>query len=67
MSNVEFETDFDPSKQIMQNRSNQASGLAALLMKLGIIKDESQAGAVMLGIIVINLAIMAFVIYYFFF
>lgn len=67
MSNVEFETDFDPSKQIMQNRPSQASGLTALLIKWGIIKDESQAGAVMLGIIVINLAIMAFVIYYFFF
>ncbi len=67
MSNVEFETDFDPSKQLIQNRQNQLGGLTGLLMKWGIIKDESQAGAVMLGIVVINLAIMAFVIYYFFF
>ena len=66
MSNIEFETD-----QIPQFRSRQTLGspqmpaMAAWLIKKGIIKDESQAGGVLVGIIMFNILLTAVVIYFF--
>lgn len=68
MSNeVQFDTD-SQNMQAYRNVMNQRrpSGIASLLIKFGIIKDESQAPIAQILIIVINLAITAFVIYKFF-
>lgn len=45
----------------------QVPGMASWLMKKGIIKDESKAGNLLIGIVVFNLALTAFLIYYFIF
>jgi len=69
MSNIEFEAD----KIQAQFRSRtvfgspQMPGMAAWLLKRGIIKDESSAGNVLIGIVIFNFCLAAFLIYYFVF
>jgi hypothetical protein len=41
--------------------------MASWMMKKGIIKDESKAGNILIGIVILNFAITAFLIYYFIF
>ncbi len=45
----------------------QVPSMASWLMKKGIIKDESKAGNILIGIVVFNFALTAFLIYYFVF
>jgi hypothetical protein len=45
----------------------QVPSMASWMMKKGIIKDESKAGNILIGIVILNFAITAFLIYYFIF
>lgn len=45
----------------------QVPGMASWLMKKGIIKDESKAGNILIGIVIFNFLLTAFLIYYFVF
>lgn len=66
MANIEFDADQQFRKQIYANQLQRSSGgMAGWLVKKGIIKDESQAGTVLVGIAILNFAIMAFLIYKF--
>jgi hypothetical protein len=77
MSNVEFEADqlgssnlsrFSSqytSSQYNSQQSQKASGIPGFLLKLGIIKNESQAKGVMTGIFIFNF-LVTFLIFYFF-
>lgn len=72
MSNVEFETDFEkgPSRFAPQqvNSFGQAKYggvFTAFLIKKGIIKDESQAKVILIGIFLFNMVITSFIIYFF--
>ena len=72
MSNVEFETDFEkgPSRfapQQLNNFGQQKYGgtITSWLVSKGVIKDESQARGVLIGIFVFNMVITAFVLYFF--
>jgi hypothetical protein len=66
---VEFESDQFQS----QYRSRtvlgqpQVPGMASWLMKKGIIKEESKAGGVLIGLVVFNFVATAILIYYFVF
>ena len=66
--NIQFETDqpqFRP--QSVQNGQSQASGMTAWLIRKGIIKDESQAGGILGGVVVFNFVLTALIIYFFVF
>ena len=68
MSNIEFETDQEISSQFKSRTvlgRPQVPGMAAWLMKKGIIKDESQAGGVLVGIVLFNIVVTIVVIYFF--
>ncbi len=72
MSNVEFETDVDqmPSrfsaqKQNALGQEKYGGSLTNLFIKKGFIKDESQAKGVLIGIIIFNLLLSSFVVYFF--
>lgn len=69
---VEFENDYKPSAGQyagMPQFANQGEvkGMAGWLIKKGIIKNESQAGAVLILIFLLNLGLSIAVFYYFVF
>ncbi len=67
MTNVEFEGDYRPPPRFTPGTgfsSSQATGMAGWLLKKGIIKDESQANGVLTGVVIFNIIVTAFVIYY---
>lgn len=67
--NIQFETDqpqFRSTQQASFNQS-QTSGMTAWLIRKGIIKDESQAGAILGGVVIFNFLLTALVIYFFVF
>lgn len=45
----------------------QVPGMASWLMKKGIIKNESSAGKILIGIVVFNFLVMIILFYYFVF
>lgn len=64
MSNVEFETDQQQyGSRLSPNQQNNSGGMAGWLVRKGIIKDESQAGAVLIAVVIINFLLTAFLIY----
>jgi hypothetical protein len=69
MSNIEFEGDVNQGTQFAPGANpyvqNTSGGMAAWLVKRGIISDESQAKGILLGLVVVNLVVTAVVIYYF--
>lgn len=66
MSNIEFDTDQQFRRQAYATQQQRNSGgMAGWLVKKGIIKDESQAGGILMGIVLVNFILMGFVIYYF--
>ncbi len=78
MSNVQFEGDFDPgqgstvqSPQVSRNfvnpysQNSSSGGMAGWLLRKGIIKDESQAKGILLGIVVFNILAIILVVYKF--
>ena len=76
MSNVQFEEDFNPRQASSTNMQSgfvnpyaaqSAKGMTGWLINKGIIKDESQGKGVLLGVVVFNLVVTLFVVYYFLF
>ncbi len=69
MSNIEFEGDVNQGTQFAVGQNpyvqNTGGGMAAWLVKKGIINDESQAKGILLGLVVVNLVVTVIVIYYF--
>lgn len=66
--NIQFEADQSQlrNRQVF-NQTSTAKGMTGWLIEKGIIKDESQAGVVLGGIVVLNLVLTAVVIYFFIF
>ncbi len=65
---VEFEQDYKPTTSYTSRTvfgQPQVPGMAAWLMRKGVIKEESQAKSVLIGIMIINFVVMGFVIYKF--
>ena len=76
MSNVEFENDFNPGQAPSQSFASSVQnayqpqsgrGMAGWLVRKGIIQEESQAKGILLGVVVLNIILTVFVIYYFIF
>lgn len=69
MSNVEFDTDQTQAQYTSRSvlGQPQVPGMASWLMKKGIIKKESQAKIILLGIVIFNVLLTAFLLYYFVF
>ncbi len=67
MSNIEFDTDQQFRKQAYagQLQRNSGRGMAGWLVKKGIIKDETQASGILIFVVIINFALMAFLVYKF--
>lgn len=72
MTNVEFETDFEkgPSRYAPQqiNKLGQqkyGGSITSWLVNKGVIKDESQSKAILIGILIFNMVITTFVLYFF--
>ena len=69
MSEIEF--DADNRQQQFTSRAvlgqQQVPGMAAWLMKKGIIKDESKAGTILVGIVIFNIIVTAIVVAVFIF
>jgi hypothetical protein len=69
MPNIEFDT--DQTQAQYRSRSvlgqPQVPSMAAWFMKKGIIKDESKARSVLVGIVIFNFLLMGFLLYYFVF
>ncbi|NDB58004.1 hypothetical protein EB001_06120 [bacterium] len=63
MSNVQFEEDNIGFGQVRS--VNQYGALTAWLIKVGIIKDESQSKGVLLFIFFLNIVATGLIIYYF--
>ena len=66
---IEFDTDqqarqFTPRQFSGENR---APGITGWLIRHGIVKDEASAGPILIGIVVVNFAIAAAIIYFFIF
>lgn len=67
MSDIQFETDQVQYRSRSVLGQAQVPGMAAWLMRMGIIKKESQSGNVLIGIIFLNLILTGLVIYFFIF
>lgn len=66
MSNVEFETDQQQyGSRAPLNQQSNSGGMAGWLMKKGIIKDESQAGVILIVVVVFNFLLAAFLVFKF--
>ncbi len=66
MSNIEFDADQQFKRQVYANQQRPSSGgMAGWLVKKGIIRDESQASGILVLVVVINFALMAFLFYKF--
>ncbi len=78
MSKVQFEGDFDPGQgsampnnQVQGNFVNpyaqqvSSGGMAGWLVKNGLIKEESQAKSLLLGVVIFNILITVLVVYFF--
>ncbi len=70
MSNVEFETDYEPIPTRFYSDDNpngqKPSGdITQWLIKKGYIRDESSAKGVLLGIIILNIILTSLIIYFF--
>ena len=67
---IEFDTD-DQARQFASSRQfpgeSRSPGMAGWLARHGIIKDESSAGPILIGIVVLNFILAAAVIYFFVF
>jgi len=69
MSEIQFDTDqiqYKPRTVVGQQHSS-VGGITGWLLQKGIIKDESQAGGVLMAIVIINFILTALVIYFFVF
>lgn len=66
---VEFDTDNQSNRYTSRTILGQAQvpGMVAWLIKKGFIKDESQAGKFLMGIVFTNIIITLAVLYYFVF
>ncbi len=66
---VEFESDQfqNPYRSRTVLGQPQVPSMASWLIKRGIIKDESKAGSVLIGLVVFNFLATAVLIYYFLF
>lgn len=66
--NIQFESD---QQQFRTQRpvyyQPQSTGMAAWLVKKGIISNESQAGAILVGVVFLNFLLTALIIYFFVF
>jgi hypothetical protein len=65
---VEFEQDYRPTTSYTSRTvlgQAQVPGMANWLLKKGVIKEESQAKGVLVGIMIINFIVMGFVVYKF--
>lgn len=67
MSNIEFDADQQFKRQVYSGQQQRSSsgGMAGWLVKKGIIKDESQASGILILVVIINFALMAFLVYKF--
>lgn len=72
MSDVQFETDiekapsrFAPQQQNELGQQKYGGGLTNWLVNKKIIKDESQAKVILIGIFILNVLLTLFVIYFF--
>jgi len=74
MSNVQFEEDFSsrqPTSNGVQNNfvnpyaQQSARGITGWMINKGIIKEESQAKGILLGVVVFNIVVTLFVVFYF--
>lgn len=74
MSNVQFEEDFNSRQPTSSNVqggfvnpyvSQSSRGMAGWLVSKGIIKEESQAKGILLGVVVFNMVVTLFVVFYF--
>jgi len=64
--NIEFDMDQRFTPRNIPNTS-RATGMTGLLLRMGIIKDESQAGIVLIGLLLFNIIVTIAVLYYFVF
>lgn len=78
MSDIQFDTDqiqyTRPTRLVNNQPQNSANyggpsgsgkGMAGWLVRKGLIKDESQAGGILIGVVIFNLALTGLVIYFF--
>ncbi len=65
--NIQFETDQPQFRSQPTFNQPQTSGMTAWLIRKGIIKDESQAGVILGGVVLFNFLLTALVIYFFVF
>jgi hypothetical protein len=64
---IQFDTDQVQYKSRSVLGQAQIPGMAAWLMKKGIIKEEAQAGGVLVGIVCMNCILIGLVLYFFVF
>lgn len=61
---IEFDADQQFKSRNVINQS-QTSGMVKFLMKIGLIKDESKAGKVLISIIIIDIIAIVLIAYFF--
>ncbi len=65
MSNVDFNVDQPQFRSRAVLGQPQRPGIVAWLLKKGIIKDESQAGGLLVGVVLFNIVVTGIVIYFY--
>ncbi len=65
MSNVEFGSDQSQFTSRSILGQPQVPGMVAWLMRKGIIKNESQAGGLLVGVVLFNIIVTGLVIYFY--
>ena len=65
MSDIQFDTDQVQYRSRTVLGQAQVPGMAAWLVKKGVIKDEAQAGKVLVALAIFNLVVAALIFYYF--
>jgi hypothetical protein len=73
MSDVQFEEDFNTRQPTVGGQGGfvnpyvqkQAGGIIGWMIEKGIIKEESQAKGILLGVVVFNIVVTLFVVFYF--
>lgn len=66
---IEFETD-DQSRQLNSRQNlgqSRTSGMASWLARRGLIKNESDAGRILVGIVILNFLLAGAILYFFVF
>jgi hypothetical protein len=72
-SDVEFDTDIQNNPRTYPRNNlgiptamttSQRRGMAGWLVKKGVAKDESQATSILVGVMIVNLILIALILYY---